>query len=169
MSWNKFVAFASLIRNAIRAALTIFVTLAISQSVMAEDIVVTGKLLSNEPMDYVNDECPLCMRSWWKSVVDINMTIHGPHLSGRIAAAIMQHTSLNPDFKKHVRLFVLKPIEKAEERAKLRVDYYLEEMSRASQMFCFSRDPKEVGLEVHDTYVAGTGDSKRYCFELPTS
>jgi hypothetical protein len=76
---------------------------------------------------------------------------------------------LNSRFKKAVRLFVLAPIEDANQRAKLRVDYYLEEMSEPRQMFCLSRDPKALGLNPEETYVPGTGDATTYCFELPGS
>ena len=79
----------------------------------------------------------------------------------------MQHTSLNPSYKSSVRLFVLRPITDPAERKKLRVDYFLEEMSLPAQMYCFLRDPKEYGLDVQDTYVAGA-DEKTYCFELPS-
>jgi hypothetical protein len=62
----------------------------------------------------------------------------------------------------------LEPIEDAGQRAKLRADYYLKEMSEPRQLYCLSRDPKELSLNVEETYVAATGDSKRYCFALPT-
>jgi hypothetical protein len=80
----------------------------------------------------------------------------------------MQHTSFNSRFKKAVRFFVLEPIEDPDQRAKLRADYYLKEMSEPREMFCFSRDPEELGLDADETYVAGTGDTKSYCFQLPT-
>jgi hypothetical protein len=41
-------------------------------------------------------------------------------------------------------------------------------MSEPRQMFCLSRDPKELGLDADETYVADTGDTKSYCFQLPT-
>jgi hypothetical protein len=69
-------------------------------------------------------------------------------------------------FKKSVRLFVLRPIEDPVERAKLRVEYYLEGMSEAREMFCLGHDPKESGLDVEETYVSGAEDEKTYCFEL---
>lgn len=155
-----------------KAALAFFIALVACQAAMAEDIVVIGKLVSNEPMDYVKYVCPdgdICMRSWWRSVVEVRKTIRGSHLSGRVAAAIMQHTSLNPDVKKKVRLFVLKPIEDPEQHSKLRVDYYLEDMSDSFEVFCLSHDPKEFGLNVEITYVGGAEEYKSYCFELPPS
>ncbi|HEY1212743.1 MAG TPA: hypothetical protein VGE93_03830, partial [Bryobacteraceae bacterium] len=101
------------------------------------------------------------------SVIQVRTSFQAGPLTGRVAAAVMQHTSLSPRAKKAARLFVLAPIEEADQRAKLRVDYYLEEMSDSQSMFCLSRDPKALGLNVENTYVSGTGDARRYCFEMP--
>jgi hypothetical protein len=79
----------------------------------------------------------------------------------------MQHTALNARFKKTVRLFVLEPIEDAEERAKLRADYYLEESSEPQQIFCVLQDPKTLGLNVKETYVLNGNHLTTYCFRLP--
>jgi len=79
----------------------------------------------------------------------------------------MQHTGLNERYRKSVRLFVLRPIEDAGERARLRVDYYLDGMSEAHEVFCLAQKPADIGLEVDRTYVAGEGNDSTYCFELP--
>ena len=153
-----------------KIAVAIVLAVLEAQICAADNIVVLGNLVYNQPMEYVPDECPedyICLRSWWKSIVSVQKTLHGSKLSGRVAAAVMQHTSLNNRFKRNVRLFVLRPIEDPKQRAKLRVDYYLESMSEPYQMFCLSQDPKVSGLEIKETYVAGTGDEKTYCFELP--
>lgn len=63
-------------------------------------------------------------------------------------------------------MFVLQPIEDPDLRAKLRADYYLKDMSELRQMFCLSQDPEALSLNVEDTYVAGMGEDKSYCFEL---
>jgi hypothetical protein len=149
--------------------LVILLALLACQPSVASDIVVFGRLVANEPMDYVKDECPkdsICLRSWWKSVVQVQKTISGTVLSGRVTTANMQHTSLDPRFKKSVRLFVLEPIEDPDQRAKLRADYYLKDMSEPHQMFCLSQDPKALGLNVQETYMAGAGEDEAYCFEL---
>jgi hypothetical protein len=154
-----------------RTKLVLLLVFFACQPVMAADIVVIGRLETNEPMDYVKDECPenaICLRSWYKSIVQIQKAVRGISVSGRITAANMQHTSLNSRFKKAVRLFVLEPIEDPGQRAKLRAHYYLKEMSEPHQMFCLSRDPKELSLNAEETYVARSGSSKSYCFELPT-
>ena len=99
---------------------------------IASDIVVVGKLITNEPMSYVKDECPdggICLRSWWKAVIQVEKTLQGPPLSGRITAAVMQHTSVNAQYKKRVRYFVLEAIEDPSMRKRLRADYYLKEGS----------------------------------------
>lgn len=94
----------------------------------AADIVVVGKLITNEPMSYANDECPgddICLHSWWKAVIQVEKTLEGSPLSGRITAAVDQHTSMNAHYKKAVRYFVLAAIEDPSIRKKLRADYYL--------------------------------------------
>lgn len=98
----------------------------------AADIVVEGKLITNEPMSYVTDECPdgdICLKSWWKAVIQVERTLRGSPLSGRITAAVMQHTSTNQNYQKAVRYFVLDAIEDPSMRKKLQADYYLTEGS----------------------------------------
>ena len=138
--------------------------------VRAEDTVVLGRLVENEPMEYVTDECPegyICLRSWWKSVIRVDDTVKGPSISGRVSAAVMQHTRLNPAFRNSVRLFVLRPIIDPQDRAKLRVEYFLEEMSLPSETYCFSRHPMEYGLETEEVYSPEDEDLEYHCFELP--
>jgi len=98
----------------------------------AEDIVVVGELITNEPMSYVRDDCSdgdICLHSWWRAVIQVEGTLQGSPLSGRIAAAVMQHASMNEYYKKAVRYFVLEAIEDPAMRKKLRADYYLTEGS----------------------------------------
>jgi hypothetical protein len=106
--------------------------LLICRCAIASDIVVVGKLITNEPMSYVRDECPdrgICLHSWWKAVIQVEKTLQGTPLSGRITAAVMQHTSMNAKYKKAVRYFVLEAIEDPSTRKRLRADYYLKEGS----------------------------------------
>jgi hypothetical protein len=61
----------------VKALLTLLICLAV-YCASASNIVVLGRLVSNEPMSYVKDECPedsICMRSWWKSVIKIQRTV----------------------------------------------------------------------------------------------
>lgn len=137
----------------------------------AERIVVLGTLVSNGPMKYVPDECPadaICMHSWFKSIIKVRRSIAGSPITGRVTTATLQHTSLNVQFKKNVRLFVLEPINDSEQRAKLRADYYLVTMAAPSQMYCLPERPDQLGLDAEATYSYGTGEEATYCFELPT-
>jgi hypothetical protein len=152
-----------------KTTLALFLILMAGQCVAADSIVVLGKLVYNEPMDYVPDECPedeFCMNTWWKSVVNVQKTIVGSNVSGKVAAAVMQHTWLDAGYKKRVRLFVLRPIDDPNERAKLRVDYYLEDMSMPHQMFCVLDKPSNLGITPRDIYV-NEADDREHCFELP--
>jgi hypothetical protein len=147
--------------------------LACWETALSADTVIIGTLTDNRPMDYVPDECPkdyICMRSWWKSVIKVQKTIHGPPLSGKVAAAVMQHTWMSKQYQNSLHLFVLRPITDPAERTKLRVDYYLEEVARPAQIYCFSRDPREYGLDVADTYVSEVDEKTQqsHCFELPS-
>jgi hypothetical protein len=139
------------------------------QCAVGADIVVIGKLVTNEPMSYVQDECPdgtICMHSWWKSVIQVQRTVQGTHLAGRITAAVIQHTAMNSHYMKAVRFLILAPIEDPEQRARLRADYYLKEASPPRQMFCSSYDPKELGLNTEATYMSQIGGPTTYCFEV---
>ena len=62
-------------------------------------------------------------------MIQVEKTLRGSPLSGRVTAAVMQHTSMNAHYKKAVRYFVLEAIEEPSMRKKLRADYYLTEAS----------------------------------------
>ena len=153
-----------------RFALMLSLALACTSAVASDPIVVVGKLISNKPMDYVPDECPanaICLRSWWRSAIDVEKTVAGQALSGRVDAAVMQHTGVNKQFKKNVRVFALRYIEDPAQRAKLRVDYYLDGMAEPQEFFCLGQDPAKLGLKTPRVYVSGEGDLAIHCFELP--
>jgi hypothetical protein len=121
-------------------------------------------------MDYVPDECPenaICLRSWWRSAIKVDKTIAGQALSGRVDAAVMQHTGANEQLKRDVRVFALRYIEDPAQRAKLRVDYYLDGMAEPREFFCLSLEPAKLGLSTPRVYVSGEGDLAIHCFELP--
>src|SRR5262245_55624821 len=91
------------------------------QCAMGADIVVIGKMIINEPMSYVKDECSdgdLCMHRWWKSVIQVERTVQGTPLTGRITAAVSQHIGMNRSYMKAIRLVILTPIEDPEQRKK---------------------------------------------------
>lgn len=147
------------------------VLLALTEGASAADIVVIGKLLKNEPMSYIADDCPadsICLKSWWISTIRVNRTIQGKLPSHRLVVAGLQHSDLKRGYKKAVRLFVLREIEDPKERIRLRASYYLIEMARSERMFCLSKDPSEFGLNVGETLSSSDeARNRQYCFELP--
>ena len=101
-------------------------------SAYASDIVVVGKLLTNEPMTDLKNECSdgeLCMHRWWKAVIQVEKTLEGQPISGRVTAAVSQHVAMNEKYKKAVRYFTLESIEDPAIREHLHAEYYLEEGS----------------------------------------
>jgi hypothetical protein len=68
----------------------------------------------------------LCMSSWYRWTIQIQRTLSGPPITGRIATAHIQHASYLLSYLKRFRLFVLTPIEDAQTRQLLKADYYLE-------------------------------------------
>jgi hypothetical protein len=116
----------------IQALFFVVATLLSSSGAYGADIVVIGKLITNEPMKGHKYECSdgeLCMHSWWKAVIQVEHTLGGPPLSGRIAAAVSQHIAMNETYKKAVRYFTLESIEDPATRKLLHADYYLKEGS----------------------------------------
>ena len=100
--------------------------------VSAEEIIVVGKLITNEPMSYVKEKCPedsICLDTWWKAVIQVDEILRGSHVPGRITAAIMQHTSMSPRYRRSLRFFVVEEIDDPQQRKKLRVNYYLDSAS----------------------------------------
>lgn len=133
------------------------------------DSVVLGRVASSKHADDVDVPCPedaICLHSWWRWVINVNETLSGPKIHGRVVSARMQHTDMLRSAQRRQQLFVLKPIESDEQKNLLKADFYLEEMSAASKMYCLWTDPKQVGLDA-DAYASREGDDKRYCFELP--
>ena len=66
--------------SGIKAALSFAVLLAVLGPAMAEDSVVTGKMLDDKHLDHIDIACPenaICMHAWWRSVIAIRETIGG--------------------------------------------------------------------------------------------
>lgn len=118
--------------QAVRAPLFVMAILVGGHSSYASDIVVVGKLVSNEPIAALANECTdgeLCMHRWWKAVIQVEKTLEGQPISGRITAALSQHVAMNEKAKKATRYFTLMPIENPTMRERLHADYYLEDGS----------------------------------------
>lgn len=146
------------------------VTLLACPQALAADTFVLGHALSNTFMDYAKIDCPaghICLDGWSKWVIEVDTTLSGPALTGRIIAARMQHTTVHPSYRKRLRLFVIRPIENPKQRAFLRANYLLVDTSERHQMYCLWEDPKKAGLAVDKLFGGAVDGSTRYCFELP--
>lgn len=105
----------------------------------------------------------ICMYGWAHWIIEVDRTIGGKKVRGRVHAARAQHTEMLRDYQKRLRLFALSPIEDAGLRKKLRADFFLLDMSQ--EMFCMSQDPQVFGLP--EAYLeSGSGDDKEFCFDL---
>jgi tetratricopeptide (TPR) repeat protein len=66
----------------------------------------------------------ICMYTWFQWTIQIQRTLSGPPITGRIATAHIQHGSYVKGALKQFRHFVLTPIEDAQTRRLLKADYY---------------------------------------------
>ena len=107
----------------------------------------------------------ICMHTWFRWTIDVERTIGGKKLSGRVFTARVQHAEMLRTYQEQMRLFALQPIEDLELKKKLHADYYLLDMSPV--MYCMSQNPKAFGL-AEASHVQGAGDEKEYCFDLHT-
>jgi hypothetical protein len=115
-----------------RAFLSLIGLMVCQYASASDAIVVKGKLISNEPMTYLANECPdpdICLHRWWKAVIDVDKTVRGTAISGRVIAAVSQHAPMKDGYQKTVRYFVLEAIDDPEAKRKLQADYYLDEAS----------------------------------------
>jgi hypothetical protein len=114
--------------------------LALHQGVAAAatpDSVVSGRAISNTYLNDVKIGCPkgdICMDAWFRWTIDVEKTLRGPLVTGRVIAVRMQHSAVVPSYERRLRLFTLSRIEDAKQRARLRSDYYLTSTSLAEQI-----------------------------------
>jgi hypothetical protein len=117
----------------------------------------------NEEDEESNALESICMHGWVRWIIDVQKTVGGARLSGRIYAARAQHALMPPYYQKSIRLFALEPISDPQIRKRLRADFYLIDMSQ--EMYCMSVNPRAYGLP-ESTYVQGGADEKSYCIDL---
>ena len=133
----------------------------------AEDSVVLGRSLGHMHIEEAEINCPpeyICMDAWFRWTIKPEKTVAGPKLSGRITAARIQHTEFVRSYERTLRLFILTPIEDAEQRALLKADYLLRDVSAVHEMYCV-RNSIDLGIEADEKLESEDGE--RYCFELP--
>jgi hypothetical protein len=137
----------------------------------ATPTVLVGHAISQEDLDLQacpDDDPGLCMSSWFRWTLQIDRTLQGPAIKGRIATAHRQHSRYQKWYQKEVSLFVVTPIEDPQQRQRLRADYFLEDFSQRLPMYCLSLDPADLGLELHGgVFVQSFGGMT--CFQDPES
>jgi len=129
-----------------------------------QPIVAFGRATANVYAD-AGPECPadlICLDSWYRFTLQIDRALHGRVGKRRIYAVRLQHSSVNRQYLKSLRLFVLEPIPGADTRRALGADYYLKQASPRHEAYCIGGAPGDVGARPESMLVVS---KDRYCFE----
>lgn len=116
--------------------------------------------------------CPpdaFCLFGWSRWTLNIQRSVVGPNVKGRIHAVHMQHTTHNRAFFKRLHLFALEYIDDSAERTRLHAEYKLLDLIEEQMMLCTNTDPKKVGIPPEDIYAATTDDTYHFCFVDPVT
>ena len=132
----------------------------------ATTLVASGQVTTMEATDYGPECAPneICMSWFFRFNIEIDQTLSGGKLPAKIRAARLQHGPFTPTYLQALRLFVLEPIEDAEQRRKLQADYYLRQLSPEHRLYCLDGTPERLGLD-EQAYVA-IQNSEQFCFQL---
>jgi hypothetical protein len=109
----------------------------------------------------------ICLFGWSRWTLNIQRTISGPSVKGRIYAVHMQHVSYNRAYFSRLRLFVLEYIKEPAERERLHADYKLLALPAEQRMICGDTNPQRAGISADDVYAGVTGDANYFCFIDP--
>lgn len=129
--------------------------------------VVLGRLVSFDYLKHYDDPDDLLGHGWYKAEIVVRRTLSGKVVSGRITAVSLQHVGFNERFQRAARLFVLAPIEDAEDRKTLKSEYYLVTLSEPREMYCIGQDPQKAGVNTDEIYTKSAEGFAEYCFALP--
>jgi hypothetical protein len=132
----------------------------------AATLVASGQVTAMEATEYGPECAPneICMSWFFRFNIDIDQTLSGGKLPAKVRAARLQHGPFTPTYLQALRLFVLEPIEDAEQRRKLQADYYLRQLSPEHRLYCLDGTPERLGLD-EQAYVA-IQNSEQFCFQL---
>ena len=132
----------------------------------ATTLVASGHVRGMEATEYGPDCAPteICMSWFFRFSLEIDQTLSGGKLPAKIRAARLQHAQFVPAYLKELRLFVLEPIEDAEQRRKLQADYYLRQLSPEHRLYCLNGTPEGLGLN-EQAFVA-IQTPEQFCFKL---
>lgn len=114
--------------------------------------------------------CPpdaICFFGWSRWTLNIERSLAGPAVKGRIHAVHMQHTTHNPSYFRRLHQFALEYIADSSERQRLHADYKLLDLVDEKRMLCTKVDPKSAGIPADDVYAGTTEDSYKFCFVDP--
>ncbi len=132
----------------------------------ATTLVAAGRVATMEATEYGPECAPneICMSWFFRFHLDIDQTLSGGKLPAKIRAARLQHGPFTPAHLAALRLFVLEPIEDAEQRRKLQADYYLRQLSPEHRLYCLDGTPEGLGLD-EQAFVA-IQNQDQFCFQL---
>jgi hypothetical protein len=132
----------------------------------ATTLVAAGHVTAMDATEFGPDCAPnqACLSWFWRFSIDIDQTLSGEKLPAKIRAARLQPAKFTPTHLAALRLFVLEPIEDAEQRRKLQADYYLRQFSTEHRLYCLDGTPEGLGLN-EQTFVA-IQNPEKFCFQL---
>ena len=132
----------------------------------ATTLVAAGHVTAIDATEYGPDCAPneICMSWFFRFSIDIDQTLSGGKLPAKLRAARLQHGKFAPTFMQALRLFVLEPIEDAEQRRKLQADYYLRQLSPEHRLYCLNGTPEGLGL--NDQAFVAIQNQDQFCFQL---
>ena len=135
-------------------------------STVATTLVAAGHVTAMDATEYGPDCAPneACLSWFWRFSIDIDQTLSGAKLPAQIRAARLQPAKFTPAHLAALRLFVLEPIEDAEQRRKLQADYYLRQLSPEHRLYCLDGTPERLGLN-EQAFVA-IQNQEQFCFQL---
>jgi hypothetical protein len=117
-----------------------------------------------------DEVCPpdaICLYGWSRWTLNIERSLSGPAVKGRIHAVHMQHTTHNHSYFHGLHQFALEYIADASERKRLHADYKLLDLVDEKMMLCTKVDPQSAGIPAGDVYAGTTEDSYKFCFVDP--
>ncbi len=151
-------------------ALALFV----SATATADTSFVVGRAISEyddvrieESPDEVCPPDAICLFSWSRWTLDIERSLSGPAVKGRIFAVHMQHTRHRRSYFRGPHQFALEYISDASERKRLHADYKLLDLLDEKRMLCTRIDPQTAGIPANDVYAGTTENSYKFCFVDP--
>ena len=140
-----------------------------------EKVVVIGRVISERHASGLGVACSpdpdpldqqefLCMTSWFRWRIAVDRTISGQEISGRISVATPKHALVLPDWLAQNELFVLTPVDSAEQRELLAADFVMYDLSVRN--YCLTVDPRSLGIDAIDLNVSDDPENPVYCFTL---